>query len=232
MINLFPPNTKIKDFGYPESHPFHLGNYPLLSPSTSSSSSSDDDDSLYKRHNNSYNYYNNDDDYHHHDNSKYINHNGHDKDVEQQQQGDDDNDDDLIDIQMNPDEINCKARAIFDFNAENDNEISLIEGQIIWISYRHGQGWLVAEDPENGENGLVPEEYVEIIREIEEENHDDEEDVPKRFMLEIFGDDEQEQQVKEEDDSEWVDTDTDDNDAHDHDNDDKEINKKLKNIKI
>ena len=34
-----------------------------------------------------------------------------------------------------------KARAIFDFSAENDNEISLIEGQIIWISYRHGQGW-------------------------------------------------------------------------------------------
>ncbi|RCK65536.1 NAP1-binding protein 2 [Candida viswanathii] len=57
-----------------------------------------------------------------------------------------------------PDEINCKARAIFDFSAENDNEISLVEGQIIWISYRHGQGWLVAEDPENGENGLVPED--------------------------------------------------------------------------
>ena len=26
-----------------------------------------------------------------------------------------------------------------------------IEGQIIWISYRHGQGWLVAEDPILGE---------------------------------------------------------------------------------
>lgn len=37
MTNLFPPNTKIKDYGYPESHPFHLGNYPLRSNSSNSS---------------------------------------------------------------------------------------------------------------------------------------------------------------------------------------------------
>ncbi|ODV79727.1 uncharacterized protein CANTADRAFT_35391, partial [Suhomyces tanzawaensis NRRL Y-17324] len=53
-----------------------------------------------------------------------------------------------------------KAIALFDFTPENDNEVGLTAGQLIWISYRHGQGWLVAEDPESGENGLVPEEYV------------------------------------------------------------------------
>ncbi|UKZ75491.1 hypothetical protein TrVFT333_003177 [Trichoderma virens FT-333] len=40
-------------------------------------------------------------------------------------------------------------------------------GQIIWVSYRHGQGWLVAEDPKTQESGLVPEEYVRLLRDIE-----------------------------------------------------------------
>ncbi|RKP32548.1 hypothetical protein METBISCDRAFT_2484, partial [Metschnikowia bicuspidata] len=55
------------------------------------------------------------------------------------------------------------AVAIFDFIPENDNEIELREGQSVWISYRHGQGWLVAEDPNLGKNGLVPEEYVDFL---------------------------------------------------------------------
>ncbi|OBA20268.1 hypothetical protein METBIDRAFT_16669, partial [Metschnikowia bicuspidata var. bicuspidata NRRL YB-4993] len=62
-----------------------------------------------------------------------------------------------------PDEINLRAVALFDFVPENDNEVPLTEGKEIWVSYRHGQGWLVAEDPETGENGLVPEEYVAIL---------------------------------------------------------------------
>lgn len=61
------------------------------------------------------------------------------------------------------DEIHGRAVALFDFTPENDNEYPLREGQLIWVSYRHGQGWLVAEDPDTGETGLVPEEYVEII---------------------------------------------------------------------
>ncbi|KAK9367860.1 hypothetical protein V1509DRAFT_625583 [Lipomyces kononenkoae] len=62
------------------------------------------------------------------------------------------------------DEIHGRAVALFDFVPENDNEVALKEGQEIWISYRHGQGWLVAQDPATGESGLVPEEYVEIIQ--------------------------------------------------------------------
>ncbi|KAK9349954.1 hypothetical protein V1505DRAFT_327869 [Lipomyces doorenjongii] len=62
------------------------------------------------------------------------------------------------------DEIHGRAVALFDFEPENDNEVALKEGQEIWISYRHGQGWLVAQDPATGETGLVPEEYVEIIQ--------------------------------------------------------------------
>jgi hypothetical protein len=60
-----------------------------------------------------------------------------------------------------------KAVALFDFARENDNELPLVEGQVILVSYRHGQGWLVAQDPKTGESGLVPEEYVRLLRDIE-----------------------------------------------------------------
>ncbi|EJT74511.1 SH3 domain-containing protein [Gaeumannomyces tritici R3-111a-1] len=64
-------------------------------------------------------------------------------------------------------EMHGKAVALFDFARENENELPLVEGQIIWVSYRHGQGWLVAMDPKTQESGLVPEEYVRLLREIE-----------------------------------------------------------------
>lgn len=96
------------------------------------------------------------------------------------------------------DEINRRAVALFDFEPENDNEVPLREGQVIWISYRHGQGWLVAEDPELGENGLVPEEYVDIFY------TDETEDVPKPFMPRIL------QELRLHDDSDWEDTDDED----------------------
>ena len=64
-------------------------------------------------------------------------------------------------------EVHGRAVALFDFAQENENELPLIEGQIILISYRHGQGWLVAQDPKTGDTGLVPEEYVRLLRDIE-----------------------------------------------------------------
>ncbi|RMZ77132.1 hypothetical protein DV737_g4472, partial [Chaetothyriales sp. CBS 132003] len=64
-------------------------------------------------------------------------------------------------------EMHGKAVALFDFESEHPNELALKEGQIILVSYRHGQGWLVAEDPRTGESGLVPEEFVRLVRDIE-----------------------------------------------------------------
>jgi hypothetical protein len=64
-------------------------------------------------------------------------------------------------------EMHGKAVALFDFASEHQNELPLREGQIILVSYRHGQGWLVAEDPRTGESGLVPEEFVRLVRDIE-----------------------------------------------------------------
>lgn len=64
-------------------------------------------------------------------------------------------------------EMHGKAVALFDFAREHENELPLTEGQVIYVSYRHGEGWLVAEDPKTGENGLVPEEFVRLLRDIE-----------------------------------------------------------------
>ncbi|KAH8693773.1 hypothetical protein BGW36DRAFT_210494 [Talaromyces proteolyticus] len=64
-------------------------------------------------------------------------------------------------------EMHGKAIALFDFTREHENELPLKEGQVILVSYRHGQGWLVAEDPRTGESGLVPEEFVRLVRDIE-----------------------------------------------------------------
>lgn len=63
-------------------------------------------------------------------------------------------------------EMHGKAVALFNFQSENENELPLTEGQIVWVSYRHEQGWLVAEDPNTRESGLVPEEYVRLLRDI------------------------------------------------------------------
>lgn len=57
--------------------------------------------------------------------------------------------------------------ALYSFEPENDNELRLTEGQTILVAYRHGQGWLVAENPQTGEQGLVPEQYVRLLRDIE-----------------------------------------------------------------
>jgi Variant SH3 domain len=64
-------------------------------------------------------------------------------------------------------EMHGRAVALFDFASESENELPLVEGQVILVSYRHGQGWLVAQDPKTGDTGLVPEEYVRLLRDIE-----------------------------------------------------------------
>lgn len=83
-----------------------------------------------------------------------------------------DKDGSTVNTVKNPNDIYRRAVALFDFKAENDNEVDLTEGQVIWASYRHGQGWIVAEVLETGQTGLVPEEYVQILPEGDNEWYD------------------------------------------------------------
>jgi hypothetical protein len=65
---------------------------------------------------------------------------------------------------ISPDEeMHGKAVALYDFARENDHELPLVKGQVILVSYRHGQGWLVAQNPKSGESGLVPEVLVRLL---------------------------------------------------------------------
>jgi hypothetical protein len=64
------------------------------------------------------------------------------------------------------DEMNGKAIALFDFEVEHENELPLEEGQVITVLSRHGRGWLIADDPRTGNAGLIPEEYVRLIKHI------------------------------------------------------------------
>ena len=64
-------------------------------------------------------------------------------------------------------EMHGKAVALFDFTREHENELPLCEGQVVYVSYRQSHGWLVAEDPKTGESGLVPEEFVRLLRDIQ-----------------------------------------------------------------
>lgn len=64
-------------------------------------------------------------------------------------------------------EMHGKAVALFDFASEHENELALTEGQIILVSFRASDGWLVGEDPRTGETGLVPEAFVRLARDID-----------------------------------------------------------------
>lgn len=66
--------------------------------------------------------------------------------------------------------VNQRAVALYDFEPENDNELRLAEGDIVFISYKHGQGWLVAENESGSKTGLVPEEFVSYIQPEDGEN--------------------------------------------------------------
>jgi hypothetical protein len=53
------------------------------------------------------------------------------------------------------------ARGLYDFDAENESELSFREGDFLWIHYRQFPGWFLGEM--GGRSGLVPENYVQLI---------------------------------------------------------------------
>ncbi|KAJ4387899.1 hypothetical protein N0V93_008502 [Gnomoniopsis smithogilvyi] len=77
---------------------------------------------------------------------------------------DDDDDDDDDD---NNNDLRCKAVAMSDFDPRDEkHKLRLTCGQIVWISHRHGKGWLVAENINTQESGLVPEKHVCFVRDM------------------------------------------------------------------
>ncbi|KAG6354447.1 hypothetical protein INS49_004464 [Diaporthe citri] len=59
-------------------------------------------------------------------------------------------------------EVNAVAVALVDSGRVGDNELPLDQGQLFWIHQKHGQGWLLAQNPRTYEIGLVPENFVQL----------------------------------------------------------------------
>lgn len=107
--------------------------------------------------------------------------------------------------------VNKRAVALYDFEPENDNELGFHEGDILFISYRHGQGWLVAENQARDKTGLVPEEFVSFIETSEEEDNDDGEVARPFYLTQLISKSLQgentDQNDEDEDEEEWEDID-------------------------
>ncbi|KAF9096607.1 HOG (high osmolarity glycerol) pathway protein [Mortierella sp. GBA35] len=59
------------------------------------------------------------------------------------------------------DRTHGQARGLYDFDAENESELSFKEGDFLWIHYRQFPGWFLGEM--EGKSGLVPENYVQLL---------------------------------------------------------------------
>lgn len=60
--------------------------------------------------------------------------------------------------------IVCKAKALYDYAAENrDEEIDLLEGDVIAVEYKAANGWWVGINTRTQRNGIFPGTYVEEI---------------------------------------------------------------------
>lgn len=60
-----------------------------------------------------------------------------------------------------PPKVNVKqARAIYDFNAQEDNEVGFKAGDVLTIHNTRGDWW---EGELNGKRGLLPSNYVQLI---------------------------------------------------------------------
>ncbi|KAI9232679.1 MAG: hypothetical protein BYD32DRAFT_154332 [Podila humilis] len=54
-----------------------------------------------------------------------------------------------------------QARGLYDFDAENESELSFREGDMVWIHCRQFPGWFLGEM--GCATGLVPENYVQFV---------------------------------------------------------------------
>lgn len=63
-------------------------------------------------------------------------------------------------------EMHGDAITISDFTGQSVSELPLTRGQLIWISSRHRQGWLLARNPRTDKSGLVPEKFVQLLRDV------------------------------------------------------------------
>lgn len=60
------------------------------------------------------------------------------------------------------DEVNVEALALVDYDRFRETELSIKQGQFLWVHDKRGDGWLVAQDLTTNEIGLVPEKFLQL----------------------------------------------------------------------
>ncbi|KAL7719737.1 Variant sh3 domain containing protein [Entamoeba marina] len=58
--------------------------------------------------------------------------------------------------------VTVNVRALYDYNADAESELSIYENETLIITEKHSSGWWFATNSQ-GQSGFVPENYVEII---------------------------------------------------------------------
>ena len=56
-----------------------------------------------------------------------------------------------------------RARALYSYDAANEDELNLTEGQTVQIVKKNDDGWFEAIDPTTGMQGLAPSNYLEDL---------------------------------------------------------------------
>lgn len=59
----------------------------------------------------------------------------------------------------------CAVVALYDFKASQPDDLSMLEGDIIYLIRRHGDGW--CEGVLGGNRGFFPENHVQSCGEAE-----------------------------------------------------------------
>ncbi|KAJ2360818.1 HOG (high osmolarity glycerol) pathway protein, partial [Coemansia sp. RSA 2610] len=57
-----------------------------------------------------------------------------------------------------------KARALYNFEAENPTELAFSENDVLFITYKQCDGWLVGY--KGDQVGLIPENYVQLLSQV------------------------------------------------------------------
>ncbi|CAG8440329.1 7601_t:CDS:2 [Ambispora gerdemannii] len=79
---------------------------------------------------------------------------------------------------------NRRARALYDFQTDDESELSFAEGDILVIKYQQSKDWFFAElsadDNPKKASGLVPENYLKLLEDVEDIDINDDVDLDSK----------------------------------------------------
>lgn len=56
-----------------------------------------------------------------------------------------------------------RYRALYDYTAADDDEVSFMDGDVIVDAYQIDEGWMLGRVERTGQQGMLPANYVDAI---------------------------------------------------------------------